>query len=170
MRNLDEILEGLEQLRPRLRDGGEEARDAYFATLSQLGRVLEAHPELKSATGVQDFVRATTNYFPVLELLSYKGDLWLIFIGALDESDWVHAVRRRSGIQFALDLFPYLIDLPGIREQLDLPELDELMRASGQRLGPITEPSIPPFTPPSHWWWWFPDEPPSSWPGHPSTE
>jgi hypothetical protein len=69
---------------------------------------------------------------------------------------WPCALERRSAVQFLIDLYRGLAP-PGVLEQVDTEEMDELLRHRGAWEGFLTPDEIPEGIPASHWWWRLPD-------------
>lgn len=72
--------------------------------------------------------------------------------------EWAVACRTRSFVESLVAMAPAAL-AQVIEREVDLEELDEMLRLRGESEGGLTTDEIPSGTPPSHWWWWLPGQP-----------
>ena len=89
------------------------------------------------------------------------GSIEDMFMLSWDAGDsWEDVARKRSALEFLLELFPGEADW--VRRQVEPDRYDDLIRRRSHDFGYLRPDEIPAGLPPSHWWWWAPNEPRAS--------
>lgn len=91
-------------------------------------------------------------------LVDHLVDVEQMFGRQWSGDEWTAACQTRSFFQWLEDMAPKALQAVFERD-VDLEELDEMLRARGQSEGGLTAEEIPSGTPTSHAWWWLPGEP-----------
>lgn len=133
--------------------------DAFVERLYDVGRALEAHPELREGDEWRRFRDATAP-----RLVANAGGVSR-YAHALDArlhetfelpDDWLIVCRRRSALAFVGELYGGT-DLDEWRSDIEPPDLDETLRYRCKTDGYVAPGDVPEGIPRSHWWWRCPN-------------
>jgi hypothetical protein len=126
----------------------------------QLGLLIGGDPALRDSPELHAFLdeAAPELMEEHVSLLFYPGSLIREFQRTWEQDEWEQLCRRRSALQFFLDLFEDTMLAPFIHE-IEIDHLDEEIRDWGNREGFLSPSEIDPRIPHSHWWWWAPAMP-----------
>jgi hypothetical protein len=132
---------------------------AFLAALFDVALVYGADPAAVGALGA--FVNETAPDIRklVVPLSFYPGELLDSFEGIWEDDEWVQLCRRRSALQFFLDLYggsEAWSVMDAIREASVA--LDAYIRERGMLEGCLSDEEIDPAIPRTHWWWWLPNQ------------
>jgi hypothetical protein len=148
-------------LRLREQGSGTQIRDLTANFLDHIYELCVAcgATDLQQSAQLRTFVEATiADVTAVFVLLSaYPGELLLEFQYTWELDEWQQLCRRRSGLQFFLDLYRDTSIAPLISNiEAETADLDQQMHEWGPHEGFLTAAQIDPRIPRSHWWWWEP--------------
>jgi hypothetical protein len=143
--------------------------DDFLRSIFQIGLVIGGDPERSGSSELRFFLDETAPDLieEHVALLFYPGRLLLEFQHTWESDEWEQLCRRRSGLQFFLDLYRDTALGPFV-EEIETDDLDDEMREWGKREGFLSPAEIDPRIPRSHWWWWAPGSPADVTPGLPT--
>jgi hypothetical protein len=156
----------LDQARARLRALRSHAKgtptaplvEDFLHDMYQIGLAVGDDAALLNAPELRAFLDETAPELMEehVALLFYPGNLVLEFQHTWEYDEWEKLCRRRSALQFFLELYADTALAPFVQE-IETDYLDEELRDWGSSEGFLPPSEIDPRIPRSHWWWWAPN-------------